>query len=153
MQSITVNASGTGFALLELGYRYNIDIPDSEAAFSLKPIVNLINEDHMNLQITTAYLPPKGKDLIKQSNMAVIEIALPSGFVVNPELLNTLRSSSSLIKRIETKNTDTVAVLYFDHLDSNPVTINIDGFREHLVDEQKPASILIHDYYDNGKNS
>lgn len=151
VRSIHINAKGNGFALLELGYRYHIDGAEPEAAFSLKPRVDLVDVDHMSLEITAAYQPPRGKDLIKQSNMVLLETTLPSGFVVNTELLNDLKSTQSLVKRIETKSGDTVAIIYLDHLTSDPITLKIDDFREHLVEEQKPASILIYDYYDNGK--
>lgn len=148
---MSVKASGKGFALLEVGYRYNINEPEPEAAFALKPAAKLLNPDHLSLEINTAYLPPKGKDSVKQSNMVVLEVSLPSGFVVNSEILNGLKSKFSDIKRIETKNSDTVAIIYFDHLTSAAVTLQIDGFQEHIVDEQKPASVLIYDYYDNCK--
>lgn len=85
--------------------------------------------------------------------MVVLEIELPSGFVVNTELLNALKTTLPSIKRIETKNHDSVAVIYFDYLTLEPVNLNIDGFREHIVEERKPASIFIYDYYDNGKKS
>lgn len=147
-----ISASGKGFSLLEVGYRYNINAPEKEAAFSLKPNLKLLNEDHFNLEITTSYQPPEGKDSAKQSNMVVLETTLPSGFVVNTELLDGLKKTLPLIKRIETKNSDTIAVLYFDHLTTEPLKLSIDGFREHIVDEQKPASIVIYDYYDNGKD-
>ena len=148
VQSIEINAKGKGFALLELGYRYHIDAPEAKAAFSLKPTTKLISAEHMSLEISTAYQPPKGNE---KSSMVVMEIAMPSGFVVNSELLNGLKSTQTLIKRIETKNGDTLAILYFDHLTTDPITLTIDGFREHLVEEQKPTSILIYDYYNNGK--
>lgn len=150
VSSVRVSANGKGFSLLEVGYRYNISAPESEAAFKLMPIVTLLNEDHMSLDIKTSYEPPKGKDSSKQSNMVVLEVALPSGFVLNTELLNGLKKNLPLIKRIETKHGDTVAVLYFDHLTAESVALKIDGFREHIVEEQKPASIVIYDYYDNG---
>lgn len=151
VQNIHINASGKGFALLELNYRYHINAPERNAAFLLKPNVKLVNAEHMRLDIITAYQPPEGNDLGNQSNMVIMEITLPSGFVVNSELLNSQKSTQTLIKRIETKNADTVAIIYFDHLYLVPITLQIDGFREHLVEEQKPASILIYDYYDNGK--
>lgn len=151
MRSINVNANGNGFAILELGYRYHIDAPEPDAAFSLEPSVKLVSADHMSLEITTAYQPPRGNNSVNQSSMVVMEIALPSGFVVNSELLDGLKSTQTLIKRIETKSGDTVAIIYFDHLTSVPIILNIDGFQEHLVEELKPASVLIYDYYDNGK--
>lgn len=151
VRSIHVNANGNGFALFELGYRYHIDAPEPQAAFSLKPSVEMVDTDHMSLKLTTAYQPPKGKDSIKQSNMVVLEANLPSGFVLNTELLNGLKDTQSLAKRIETKSGDTVAIIYLDHLTCDPITLEIDGFREHLVEEQKSASISIYDYYDNGE--
>lgn len=150
VEKVQVSATGKGFCLLELAYRYNVITNTANAAFDLKPKVELINEDHMSLQITARYQAPKGKDTVKQSNMAVMEIALPSGFVVNSELLNNLRNAVPTIKRIETKSNDTVAIIYFDYLSSDPVDMKIDGFREHVVDEQKLSSIVIYDYYDNG---
>lgn len=146
-----IKANGKGFSLLEVAYRYNINIPEKEAAFSLKPNLKLLNEDHFNLEIIARYMPPKGKDSVKQSNMVVLETALPTGFVLNTELLDGLKKALPLVKRIETKNGETVAVFYLDHLTSDPVSLTVDGFREHIVDEQKPASIVIYDYYDNGK--
>lgn len=116
----------------------------------MKPNAKLLNDDHMNLEVMLSYQPPKGRDLDKKSNMAILEIALPSGFVANDELLNGLKAALSTIKRIETKNSGTVVIIYFDYLTMEPVYLNVDGFREHIVDEQKPSSVLIYDYYDNG---
>lgn len=152
VKSLRINANGKGFALLEVGYRYYVNAPETTTAFLLKPIVHLLNEGHFCLEITTSYQPPKGKDSIKQSNMVVLETTLPSGFVVNTELLDGLKSTLPIIKRIETKNSESVAVFYFDHLTTDTVTLKIDGFREHMVDKHKPASIIIYDYYDNGKS-
>jgi hypothetical protein len=48
-----------------------------------------------------------------ESNMAVMEVTLPSGFTVDSDALPSLRMSQN-VKRVETKNGDTVVVLYFD---------------------------------------
>jgi len=47
------------------------------------------------------------------SNMAVMEVTLPSGFTVDNDALPSLRLSNN-IKRVETKDGDTVVMLYFD---------------------------------------
>lgn len=101
----------------------------------------------MILEIATAYQSMSNAN----AGMVVLEVTLPSGFVYNSELLNGLKSTKLLIKRIETKNADTMAIFYFDHLTSEPTTLKIDGYREHVVEEQKPAAVRIYDYYDNGK--
>lgn len=151
VRSICINANGKGFALLELGYRYHIDAPEPDPAFSLKSNVKLMSAEHICVEIVAAFDAPRGRDLVKQSNMVVLETMLPSGFSVNPELLNGLKSVQTLVKRVETKNGDTVAIIYLDHLTCDPITLTVDGFREHLVENQKPVSILIYDYYDNGE--
>ncbi|XP_031636083.1 ovostatin-like, partial [Contarinia nasturtii] len=57
--SVRIKASGKGFALLEVGYRYNINTPETVTAFSLKPSVKLLGDDHITLEINTSYNPPK----------------------------------------------------------------------------------------------
>ena len=45
--------------------------------------------------------------------MAVMEVTLPSGFTVDTDALPSLEVSQH-VRRVETKNGDTVVVLYFD---------------------------------------
>jgi len=54
-----------------------------------------------------------GTQATNESNMAVMEVSLPSGFTVDADALPSLRTSQN-VKRVETKNGDTVVVLYFD---------------------------------------
>lgn len=145
-----VNATGSGFALLQVGYRYNIDVPETESAFTLKPLYMRLNDECMCLEICTSYKPLDSTDSAKQSNMVVVEASLPSGWIVNTELLDTLKTNIPILKRTETKCGNTVAVLYLDHLTSDPVILTVDGLKDHDVDEQKPSSIVIYDYYDSG---
>jgi CD109 antigen len=55
-----------------------------------------------------------------ESNMAVMEVTLPSGFTVDADALPSLRMSQN-VKRVETKNGDTVVVLYFDKVCSSVI--------------------------------
>lgn len=82
--------------------------------------------------------------------MAVLEVALPSGFVVDVQALQALKTTIETIKKVESKNDDTLAIIYFDHLSTDPISLKINGFRNHLVSEQKPVPIIVYDYYDNG---
>lgn len=86
-----------------------------------------------------------------QSNMVILEINFPSGFVVDKDSLKKLSSSVDVIKRVETKNSDTLAVIYFDNLTKNSITLKLDAFQTHEVKEHKPASVTIYDYYDSCK--
>lgn len=55
--------------------------------------------------------------------MAVMEVSLPSGFVVDQDSLPSLRISQN-VKRVETKDADTTVVLYFDKV-SSPYQISL----------------------------
>lgn len=85
--------------------------------------------------------------------MAVLEVSLPSGFVVDALALESLKSNIETIKKVETKNDETLAVIYFDHLSKDPISLEINGFRNHLVSEQKPVPIIVYDYYNNGESN
>lgn len=49
------------------------------------------------------------------SNMAVMEVGLPSGFQADSETFPTIKKLDK-IKRIETQNGDTNVVIYFDRV-------------------------------------
>lgn len=172
-RTINVTAAGKGFALLEVSYRYNIKDVDPQPAFALKVKTNQETSAHLSLEIDAWYVetqtgvhaffnynnlfiyfsfqPPKGSAHSNRSNMAVLEVSFPSGFIVNTESFNELPDKIDLIKKVETKNGDTVAVIYFDHLTKEFLKLNLDGFMQYSVSEQKPSSIVLYDYYDNCK--
>lgn len=52
-----------------------------------------------------------------------MEVSLPSGFTVNRDSLPSLEVSSH-VKRVETKNGDTMVVLYFDKVEYISQIIN-----------------------------
>jgi CD109 antigen len=51
--------------------------------------------------------------------MAVMEVTLPSGFTVDNDALPSLQMSQN-VRRVETKNGDTVVMLYFDKVCTAP---------------------------------
>lgn len=87
----------------------------------------------------------------QQSNMAILELELPSGYTTDSDsLINLARVHN--VKKIETKNANTAYIVYFDSLELNRMVCPVfDAFQAHQVENPKPASISIYDYYDNGK--
>ena len=84
--------------------------------------------------------------------MVILEASFPSGYTADLEALKDLKKGIETIRRTETKNGDTVAVIYFDNLTKDRLNFMVSAIRTHEVSEQQPASILIYDYYDNGKS-
>lgn len=87
----------------------------------------------------------------EQSNMTILEAHLPSGYVVDTSVFEDLVEPDGLIKRVETKNDDTVAIIYFDHLKKESIQVVVNAYRIHEVAEKKPTPVIIYDYYDSGK--
>lgn len=52
---------------------------------------------------------------------------------------------------METKDGDTVVMIYFDDILETQLTVPVKAYRTHGVAKQKPAPIIIYDYYDNCK--
>lgn len=96
-----------------------------------------------------SYAPFQSKE--NQTNMVVLEVSLPSGYVAESDsLLNV--SNEPNVKKVETKNADTVFVVYFDNFVVNRTVCPVfEAYRMHSVNEQKPIPITVYDYYENGK--
>lgn len=56
-----------------------------------------------------------------------------------------------LFQKIETKDGETVVVVYFDDIGSEKICPEFKALRIHSVAKQKPAPIVIYDYYDSSK--
>lgn len=56
-------------------------------------------------------------------------------------------------QRVETKDGDTVVVVYFDDMDKKEICPVFKAYRTSKVAKQKPAPVMIYDYYDNCKLS
>lgn len=86
------------------------------------------------------------------SNMIVMEVTLPSGYVIDSQTITDLKSADQNVKKVELKNGETVVVIYFDNLITNRTTCSlIDAFRMQKVLNQRPVPIVVYDYYESGK--
>lgn len=86
-----VTAKGNGFCIFQISYRYNLDDAGKYPRFNLKPIVlKTSNKEFLNLAISTNFIPDSSSE---KSNMAVMEVTLPSGFTFDSDYLPTLLKS------------------------------------------------------------
>ncbi|XP_035781238.1 CD109 antigen-like isoform X5 [Anopheles albimanus] len=147
-RNIELKATGSGFAVVQLSYKYNMNVTGEWPRFVLDPQVNAnTNPDHLHLSVCTSFVPSGGQNV---SNMAVMEVSFPSGFTADSDTLPSLENTP-YIKKVETKDGDTTVVLYFDSLDQRELCPTVSAFRTHKVAKQKPAPVVIYDYYDNSR--
>uniref|UniRef100_A0A182PLQ3 CD109 antigen n=1 Tax=Anopheles epiroticus TaxID=199890 RepID=A0A182PLQ3_9DIPT len=147
-RNIEIQATGSGFAVVQLSYKYNMNVTGEWPRFVLDPQVNAnSNPDYLHLSVCASFVPSAGQNV---SNMAVMEVGFPSGFTADSDTLPSLENMP-FIKKVETKDGDTTVVLYFDSLDQRELCPTISAFRTHKVAKQKPAPVVIYDYYDNSR--
>ena len=146
-RQVTLEAEGEGSSLVQLSYRYNLATKDDKPSFSVKhKILPSSYSGQLQMEVCADYSPAAGDDT-KESNMAVMEIYLPSGYTADSEKFEQIRSANE-VQRIETKNSDSAIIIYFDSLTAGqPVCFPVAADRSHAVAKQKPAAITIYDYY------
>uniref|UniRef100_A0A1B0G6L1 TEP1-F n=1 Tax=Glossina morsitans morsitans TaxID=37546 RepID=A0A1B0G6L1_GLOMM len=145
--NIEFTVKGAGSALVQISYQYNIFEKAPQPSFS-------IDTQKHDSSLSGKLLMDVCVDYIGEgdsSNMALLEISLPSGFVIDEDSLENLKQIEGA-SNIEVKNSASLLVIYFDHLHKNrQKCVPIEAFKSHAVAMQKPASILLYDYYDTNK--
>ncbi|XP_073826180.1 CD109 antigen-like [Musca autumnalis] len=138
---------GSGSFLIQLSYNYNLNVPENKPNFHIeyKSKVNPLS-GQLALNVSAEYKPQPTVDR-NESNMAVMEISLPSGYITHMDNLKALQSASR-IQRVEMKNDDTIVVVYFERLVAGELSsFDIFANKSHAVDNLKPTPITIYDYY------
>ncbi|CAG2106848.1 unnamed protein product, partial [Medioppia subpectinata] len=135
-----IEARGVGAAIVQVSYQYNLANDAEKPAFFLKPVVdNTSTDNYMRLNVSTHLLEGNA------TNMAVMEVELPSGFVADKDSLPAL---DSLIKRIDTTKGDTNVIIYFEKITGEDIGVTLGAHRVHRVANNKAVPITVYDYYD-----
>ncbi|KAL7015211.1 hypothetical protein ACKWTF_016343 [Chironomus riparius] len=149
-RTFEVTANGNGFAILQISYKYNLDNKGKHPRFNLKPTVDTTsNKEFLNLKVCTNFVPDSQDD---KSNMAIMEVTLPSGFTFDNDHLTELMTTEK-VKKVETKDVDTVIMVYFDDIEATYICPSFHAYRTHAVANHKPAPIVVNDYYDNSRHA
>jgi len=149
--SVTVDSvgQGNGCAIVQATLRYNVHTAPPSAAFDLSAVVAAVDAvsgdqspcSAQKLSVCARYT------LAQASNMALVEIAMVSGYQGSKSSLESLlRDGGKGVKRYEMKGD--VIVLYFDEISSERETcVSILLHAAYQVADVKDATIKIYDYY------
>ncbi|XP_023246996.1 murinoglobulin-2-like [Copidosoma floridanum] len=152
--SLEIFAEGEGCLLVQSSLRYNKAKATGSEAFELTassesvPTVGHLEsnqpQDRCSLQRLNVCARYKLAD--EESNMALLEIGMVTGFTPERSSLHDLLDEHATgVKRFE-ENQDTV-VIYFDKLTSQKTCISLQAVRENVVDNAEPGNIKLYDYY------
>ncbi|XP_062120813.1 alpha-1-inhibitor 3 isoform X3 [Drosophila sulfurigaster albostrigata] len=150
-KSLTYEAKGTGAALVQISYQYNIVEKDPKPSFKIQTIIKPeTTKSKLELSVCVEYVE-EGK--AKASNMAILEVSLPSGYTVEEDSFKEIQEIER-VRLVETKNDDSVVVIYFESLPKGELKcVPIEAFKTHAVANQKPSPVVLYDYYDNNKKA
>lgn len=83
--------------------------------------------------------------------MAIIEAELPTGFIADLQTIKETVGNRLDIKKIETKNSNTVVVIYLDNVGATKICLRIIAYRICQIADQKPVAVQVYDYYNNSE--
>lgn len=94
VKDITMKAQGRGFNIVQLSYKYNMNVTGAWPRFVIDPQVNRnSNQDHVHLTVCTSFVPD---NLASKSNMAVMEVSFPSGFTFDSDTTPFLKATEKV---------------------------------------------------------
>ncbi|KAL1404729.1 hypothetical protein pipiens_018742 [Culex pipiens pipiens] len=145
-RKVNVLIVGTGTGVFQVAYQYNQIATDDEPRFELsKTIRRSSSGSVLDLNICAKFKPRKRFEV---TNMVLMEVLLPSGYVVADKTIDKLRNNKKVMK-IEKDYDDTRLVLYFDSLsDVDATCVEVFSLRKAVVLGQIAGMIKVYDYYD-----
>ncbi|XP_063601516.1 alpha-2-macroglobulin-like protein 1 [Penaeus indicus] len=142
---VKITMEGQGCAVMQAVLRYNVPNAEPSDAFSLKVDAdNAPRRDckRKRIRACAAYLLPDG-----ESNMAVIEVNLISGFIpVKDDLRAVLWRNPKVVKRYEVDGSK--VSFYIEEFTAEEVCVTFNVLREVKVENVKPGTVVVYDYYE-----
>ncbi|KAM9325770.1 ovostatin-like [Gastrophryne carolinensis] len=143
-----MEVSGTGCVLLQAGVQFYVPFSQENPAFALS--LTTSRDDcvasvapSINVQANISY-----EGLRNKTNMVVIDISLLSGYSVNPDSLNKLRSQ---FPRVETKTTHLI-VYVLEMNRAVPIFFKFNLDRSALVSHFQDKTAIIYDANEKDEN-
>lgn len=103
-KEIQIRATGGGIGLVQIGYEFNLAVNGAWPSFVVNPLVfKATSPNQLKLSVCTHYIQSGS---VTSSNMAVMEVNLPSGFTIDKDSLPALRRFKG-VKRVDPSKGDT----------------------------------------------
>ncbi|XP_046810401.1 CD109 antigen-like [Lucilia cuprina] len=151
VRRVNFEIKGSGYSLVQFSSRYNIKNDMHRKYFIMNINSTTHNDEEMDLHICFTYQALE--TINNNTNMVIMEANLPSGFKTEAEFSRDL-VENEFIQRIETKNDETVMILYFDKLSTGVRhCVTIETFRSNEIEDPKPSAIVMYDYYNTNRTN
>ncbi|XP_018026231.1 alpha-2-macroglobulin isoform X3 [Hyalella azteca] len=144
--TVTLDLAGTGCSLVQAVVRYNVREPLPSEAFTLSVSTSIDYDakkcDANKIKACASYLL---NDL--ESNMAVIEVTLVSGYIPDKkDLKRIVGYGTGVIKRYEVDGSK--VLFYIDQFSAQETCVEFTAIREAEVENAKAGTVKVYDYYE-----
>ncbi|XP_011185796.2 thioester-containing protein 1 allele R1 [Zeugodacus cucurbitae] len=143
-RELQFTAAGSGTATFQISYHYNTLEPQT-GVFTINSTIIDPNAPRKTLQVCMQLVGQK----IEKSNMAILEIGLPTSDEVDPNCCDVKLQKQA--KKIVRRSKQQIHVYFEGIKKDDSDCVDIPMLKQFDVDNQKPAGIVIYDYYE--KNS
>ncbi|XP_012256873.2 pregnancy zone protein-like isoform X1 [Athalia rosae] len=143
--TVEIFADGEGCVLVQSNLKYNVPHATGSDAFDLSVNAESVaSVDECAMQRITVCARYKMAD--EESNMALIDIGMISGYIPDRSSLHSLlENPSTYVKRFE-EDRDVVSI-YLEKLTTQRTCISFIVTRENVVDRPEAANVKLYDYY------
>ncbi|KAK0087516.1 hypothetical protein PV326_005160 [Microctonus aethiopoides] len=150
--TVKVQASGAGFAILQMSVQYNVDIKKFQTqppvkAFDLivKPNFYGRNQSHIRYESCQSWTNINESS---RSGMAVLDVAIPTGYIIQQQTLDKYILSRQVKNLQRARFVGEKVLFYFDYLDSEETCVNFTIERWYPVaNMSRYLPVRIYDYY------
>lgn len=142
IRKMRVDVDGIGNGFFQIAYQYYLNMQVAKPSFNLS--VNMLNTTTYNVQHLDICVNYDQKEAYQRSNMALVEIFLPSGLIVEAD---AVKDKTGNIKKIERRFADTSVVVYYDSLGLDYECFRVTAIRRFKIALHLPSYITVYDYY------
>ncbi|GFS99779.1 CD109 antigen [Nephila pilipes] len=149
---VLVRAQGSGIALVQLSVQYNVDwthlqTPPPVDAFSLKVKGYYFGRNSSHVEITSCQRWTLLEESEK-SGMAVLEVDIPTGYVIQQQRLDTYVHSGKVRNLREARYSERKVSFYFTYLDQENTCLSFTIQRWYPVANMtRFLPVRVYDYY------
>ncbi|KAJ0173927.1 hypothetical protein K1T71_010073 [Dendrolimus kikuchii] len=150
--TVKVTAKGAGYGILQMSVQYNVDIPRFQTqppvrAFSLVSHHHFYGRNHSHIEFqgcaSWTYVEESPR-----SGMAVLEVGVPTGYMIQQQVLDAYVLSRRVPTLQRAKYSPTKMLFYFDYLSVEPTCVNFTIERWFPVaNMSRYLPIRVYDYY------
>ncbi|XP_052895818.1 thioester-containing protein 1 allele S3-like [Anopheles moucheti] len=149
-KSMEINVGGIGFGMLQVIYQYSLNLVNFEKGFQLDLEKQNTGSDYELRLKVCANFKPKVSD--SRSNMALVEVNFPSGYVVDRNPISE-QTTVNPIENIEIRYGGTSVVVYYNNMGIERNCFTVTAYRRFKVALKRAAYVVVYEYYGSNLNA